>query len=123
MRSFWDLLFLHFFFARDILTLISASASASDSDSEEELLELEELSSDSDKEVSLSEEFESNCSSTLAVVGIFGRSPKSRDGRSCGNGTYDLSRKYRSIGRHVSATVWGSGAHDGIRGTLGDWLK
>ena len=65
MRSLWDLLFLHFFFTRDILTLISASASASDS--EEELSELEELSSDSDKEVSLSEESESDCSSTLAV--------------------------------------------------------
>src|SRR5207247_9970605 len=65
MRSLWDLLFLHFFFTRDILTLISASAS--DSDSEEELSELEELSSDSDKEVSLSEESESDCSSTLAI--------------------------------------------------------
>ena len=65
MRSLWDLLFLHFFFTRDILTLISASASASDS--EEELSELEELSSDSDEEVSLSEESESDCSSTLAV--------------------------------------------------------
>src|ERR1044071_1677022 len=59
--------FLHFFFTRDILTLISASASASDSDSEDELSELEELSSDSDEEVSLSEESESDCSSTLAV--------------------------------------------------------
>src|SRR6266498_4952276 len=67
MWSLWDLLFLHFFFARDILTLISASASASDSDSEEELSELEELSSDSDKEVSLSEESESDYSSTLTV--------------------------------------------------------
>ena len=57
--------FLHFFFTRDILTLISASAS--DSDSEDELSELEELSSDSDEEVSLSEESESDCSSTLAV--------------------------------------------------------
>src|SRR3954451_23884290 len=65
MRSLWDLLFLHFFFTRDILTLISASASASDS--EEELSELEELSSDSDEEVLLSEEFESDCSSTLAI--------------------------------------------------------
>src|SRR6266498_3992045 len=44
-------------------------------------------------------------------VGIFERSPRSRDGRSCGNGTYDLSRKYGSTRRHVSATVWGSGAH------------
>src|SRR6266498_411029 len=52
-------------------------------------------------------------------VGIFERSPKSRDGRSCGNGTYDLSRKYGSTRRHVSATVWGSGAHDGNRGALG----
>src|SRR6266542_6848891 len=52
-------------------------------------------------------------------VGIFKRSPKSRDGRSCGNGTYDLSRKYGSTRCHVSATVWGSGAHDGIRGALG----
>src|SRR5581483_10960643 len=59
--------FLHFFFTRDILTLISASASASDSDSEDELSELEELSSDSDEEASLSEESESDCSSTLAV--------------------------------------------------------
>src|SRR6266498_2860211 len=67
MRSLWDLLFLHFFFARDILTLISASASASDSDLEEELSELEELSSDFDEEVSLLEEFESDCSSTLAI--------------------------------------------------------
>src|SRR6266540_6309847 len=47
------------------------------------------------------------------AVGIFERSPRSRDGRSCGNGTYDLSRKYGSTRRHVSATVWGSGAHDG----------
>src|SRR6266542_1047891 len=53
------------------------------------------------------------------VVGIFERSPRSRDGRSCGNGTYDLSRKYGSTRRHVSATVWGSGAHDGNRGALG----
>ena len=67
MWSLWDLLFFHFFFARDILTLISASASASVSDSEEELSELEELSSDSDEEVSLLEESESDCSSTLAV--------------------------------------------------------
>src|SRR6266511_5608058 len=52
-------------------------------------------------------------------VGIFKRSPKSRDGRSCGNGTHDLSRKYGSTRRHVSATVWGSGVHDRIRGTLG----
>src|SRR6266542_398928 len=52
-------------------------------------------------------------------VGIFGRSPKSRDGRSCGDGTYDLSRKYESTRRHVSATVWGSGAHDGNKGALG----
>src|SRR6266498_1996986 len=52
-------------------------------------------------------------------VGIFERSPKSRDERSCGNGTYDLSRKYGSTRRHVSATVWGSGAHDGNRGALG----
>src|SRR5256885_17272526 len=66
MRFLWDLLFLHFFFAQDILTLISASASASDSNSEE-LSELEELSSDSDEEVLLSEEFESDCSSTLAI--------------------------------------------------------
>src|SRR5256885_13429327 len=66
MRFLWDLLFLHFFFAQDILTLISASASASDSESEE-LSELEELSSDSDEEVSLSEESESDCSSTLAI--------------------------------------------------------
>src|SRR6266496_4045370 len=67
MRSLWDLLFLHFFFTRNILTLISALASASNSDSEEELLELEELSSDSDEEVSLSEESESDCLSTLAI--------------------------------------------------------
>ena len=67
MRSLWDLLFLHFFFTRDILTLISASASASDSDSEEELSELEELSSDSDEEVSLSEESNPDCSSILAI--------------------------------------------------------
>src|ERR1043165_9920944 len=59
--------FLHFFFTRDILTLISALASASDSDSEEELSELEELSSDSDEEVSLSEGSKSDCSSTLAI--------------------------------------------------------
>src|SRR6266498_572492 len=52
-------------------------------------------------------------------VSIFERSLKSRDGRSCGNGTYDLSRKYESTRRHVSATVWGSGAHDGNRGALG----
>src|SRR6266498_4962241 len=52
-------------------------------------------------------------------VGIFGRSPKSRDGRSCGDGTYDLSRKYGSTRRHVSATVWGSEAHDGNRSALG----
>src|SRR6266540_533114 len=52
-------------------------------------------------------------SEILTVVGIFERSPKLRDGRSCGNGTYDLSRKYGSTRRHVSATVWGSGAHDG----------
>src|SRR6266542_3840183 len=51
-------------------------------------------------------------------VGIFERSPRSRDGRSCGNGTYDLSRKYGSTRHHVSATVWGSGAHDGTRGAL-----
>src|SRR6266540_70474 len=55
----------------------------------------------------------------LNSVGIFKRSPKSRDGRSCGNGTYDLSRKYGSTRRHMSATVWGSGAHDGNRGALG----
>ena len=67
MRSLWDLLFLHFFFTRDILTLISASASASDSDSEEELSELEELSSDSNKEVLLLEESESDYLSTIAV--------------------------------------------------------
>src|SRR6266498_2824881 len=67
MRSLWDLLFLHFFFTQDILTLILASTSASDSDSEEKLSELEELSSDFDEEVSLSEEFESDCSSTIAV--------------------------------------------------------
>src|SRR6266540_2264558 len=52
-------------------------------------------------------------------VGIFERSSKLRDGRSCENGTYDLSRKYGSTRRHVSATVWGSGAHDGNRGALG----
>src|SRR6266540_777438 len=52
-------------------------------------------------------------------VGIFRRSPKSRDRRSCENGTYDLSRKYGSTRRHVSATVWGSRAHDGNRGALG----
>src|SRR6266498_1451184 len=56
---------------------------------------------------------------TYYGVGIFERSPKSCDGRSCENGTYDLSRKYGSTGRHVSATVWGSEAHDGIRGALG----
>src|SRR6266540_690109 len=56
-------------------------------------------------------------------VGIFKRSPKSRDGRSCGNRTYDLSRKYESTRRHVSATVWGSGAHDGIRGALGQLVR
>src|SRR6266540_6320666 len=67
MRSLWDLLFLHFFFTCDILTLISASASTSDSDSEEELSELEELFSDFDEEVSLSEKSESDCSFTLAV--------------------------------------------------------
>src|SRR6266498_5080880 len=67
MRSLWDLLFFYFFFTRDILTLISALASASDSDLEEELSELEELSSDSDEEVLLSEESESDCSSTLAI--------------------------------------------------------
>src|SRR5881394_4016039 len=61
------MLFLHFFFTQDILTLISASASASDSDSEEELSELEELSSDSYEELSLSEESESDCSSTLTI--------------------------------------------------------
>src|SRR6266498_3160396 len=55
----------------------------------------------------------------ITAVGIFERNPKSRDGRSCGNGTYDLSRKYGSTRRHVSATVWGSGAHDGNRGALG----
>src|SRR6266542_6796801 len=54
----------------------------------------------------------------MYTVGIFERSPKSRDRRSCGNGTYDLSRKYGSTGRHVSATVWGSEAHDGIKGAL-----
>src|SRR6266498_160571 len=52
-------------------------------------------------------------------VGIFERSPKSRDGRSCRSGTYDLSRKYGSTKRHVSATVWRSGVHDGNRGALG----
>src|SRR6266540_5958292 len=52
-------------------------------------------------------------------VGIFERSPKLRDGRSCENGTYDLSRKYGSTRRHVSATVWRSGAYDGNRGALG----
>src|SRR6266542_6384395 len=52
-------------------------------------------------------------------VGIFERNPKSRDGRSCENGTYDLSQKYGSTRRHVSATVWGSEAHDGNRGALG----
>src|SRR6266542_4224738 len=67
MRSLWDLLFLHFFFVQDILTLILASASVLDSDSEEELSELEELSSDSDEELLLSEESESDCSSTLAI--------------------------------------------------------
>src|SRR6266540_4925179 len=67
MRSLWDLLFLHFFFTRDILTLISASASASDSDLEEDLSELEELFLDSDEEVSLLEESESDCSSTITV--------------------------------------------------------
>src|SRR6266498_3248863 len=67
MRSLWDLLFFHFFFTRDILTLILASALASDSDSEEELSELEELSLDFDEEVLLSEESESDCSSTLAI--------------------------------------------------------
>src|SRR6266542_3588243 len=67
MRSLWNLLFLHFFFVQDILTLILASASVLDSDSEEELSELEELSSDSDEEVLLSEESESDCLSTLAV--------------------------------------------------------
>src|SRR6266511_1696633 len=41
-------------------------------------------------------------------VGIFGRNPKSREGRSCENETYDLSRKYGNTRRHVSATVWGS---------------
>src|SRR6266498_508533 len=51
-------------------------------------------------------------------VGILERSPKSRDGRSCGNGTYDLSRKYGSIRRHVLATVWESEAHDGNRDAL-----
>src|SRR6266540_3637635 len=56
-------------------------------------------------------------------VGIFERSPKSRDGRSCGNGTYDLSQKYGSTRRHVSATVWGSGAHDGIRGTFSGLVR
>src|SRR6266542_4433234 len=55
----------------------------------------------------------------LHCVGIFERSPRSRDGRSCGNRTYDLSRKYGSTKRHVSATAWGSGAHDGNRGALG----
>jgi len=59
------MLFLHFFFAWNILTLISTSAS--DSDLEEELLELEELSSDFDKKVSLSEESESDCPSILAI--------------------------------------------------------
>src|SRR6266498_4693122 len=67
MRSLCDLLFLHFFFTQDILTLISASVSVLDSDLKEELSELEELSSDSDKEVSLSEESKSDCSSTIAI--------------------------------------------------------
>src|SRR6266542_3405848 len=52
-------------------------------------------------------------------VGIFERSPRSRDGRSCENRTYDLSRKYGSTRRHVLATAWESRAHDGNRGALG----
>jgi hypothetical protein len=62
------MLFLYFFFTRDIFTLISALASASDSDSdsEEELSELVDLFSDSNEEVSLSAESESAWSSTLA---------------------------------------------------------
>src|SRR6266540_4981184 len=56
-------------------------------------------------------------------VGIFERNPRSRDGRSCGNRTYDLSQKYGSTRRHVSATVWGSGAHDGNRGALGRLVR
>ena len=57
------------------------------------------------------------------IVGILERSLKSRDRRSYGNGTYDLSRKYESTGRHVSATVWGSRAHDGIRGAFGRLVR
>src|SRR6266540_3439464 len=47
-----------------------------------------------------------------AIVGIFERSPRSRDGRSCENRIYDLSQKYGNTRRHVSATAWGSRAHD-----------
>ena len=59
------MLFLHFFFTWDILTLILASASALDL--EEELSELEELFSDSNEKVLLSKESKSDCLSTLAV--------------------------------------------------------